>query len=265
LLTPTIGLALNSLTLFVAGIYAFGITRVLHQLKLPYMVAIRSNHGVWMPKGQQIRYNRWRPYDQPLSEHPRQRRDIREVIFGNRFSVRYYQITQGSTDNPDKAESGFIMTSLLGDIILSVGLQYTLRTWIEYGFKQVKNELGWHDYRWTDPSSIERWWELIFSADLLVSLHAEQFQQQQQGHTTESSESTASTPRFDQHPHWEAGTTWKSALNNLRLRRQPYWCWAWLEAWLQVFFIPGLKRAVHQLMDKIDQFQILPIPELVAA
>jgi hypothetical protein len=125
LLTPTIGLALNSLTLFVAGIYAFGITRVLHQLKLPYMVAIRSNHGVWMPKGQQIRYNRWRPYDQPLSEHPRQRRDIREVIFGNRFSVRYYQITQGSTDNPDKAESGFIMTSLLGDIILSVGLQYT--------------------------------------------------------------------------------------------------------------------------------------------
>nr|WP_127024594.1 hypothetical protein [Chroococcidiopsis cubana] len=48
-----------------------------------------------------------------------------------RRAVRYYQITKGSTDNPDKADSWFIMTNLPGDIILSVGRQYTLRTWIE--------------------------------------------------------------------------------------------------------------------------------------
>lgn len=71
------------------------------------------------------------------------------------------------------------MTNLTEDIIRSVGSQYTLRTWIEYGFKQVNNELGWHDYRLTDFASIERWWELIFSAYLLVSLHAEQFKQHQ--------------------------------------------------------------------------------------
>jgi SRSO17 transposase len=129
----------------------------LGQLKRPYIVAIRSNHGVWMPKGQQIRYNRWRAYDQPLAEHPTQRRYIREIIFGRRRPVRYYQITKGSTDHPDKADSWFIMTHLPGDIILSVGSESTLRTWIEYGFKQVKNELGWHDYRLTDYASIERW------------------------------------------------------------------------------------------------------------
>jgi SRSO17 transposase len=238
---------------------------VLETLKLPYIVAIRSNHGVLMMPGQRVRYNRWRAYDQPLHQHPTQQRYIREIIFGNRHRVRYYQITKGSTDHPDRAESWFIMTNLPGDIILSVGLQYTLRTWIEYGFKQVKNELGWHDYRLTDYASIERWWELIFSAYLLVSLHAEQFKRDQPNHPSESTESTASAPGCEQHPHWEAGTTWKSALNNLRLLLQPYGCWARLEAWLHVFSIPGLKRALHQLMDAIERFQILPIPELMAA
>lgn len=239
------------------------VTGILHQLQLPYIVAIRSNHGVWMPKGQQVRYNRWHAYDQPLASRPQERRYIREIIFGQRRSVRYYQITKGSTDNPDKADSWFIMTNLPGDIILSVGSQYTLRTWIEYGFKQVKNELGWHDYRLTDYASIERWWELIFSAYLLVSLHADEFKQHQQIHIDDSP-NTAPLP-FSVHPHWELGTTWKSALNNLRLLLQPYCCWGWLEAWLQVFPIPELQRAIHQLMDCMDTFRILPIPHLAVA
>jgi len=33
---------------------------VLYELKLPFVVAIRSNHAVWLPKGQQVRCNRWR-------------------------------------------------------------------------------------------------------------------------------------------------------------------------------------------------------------
>ncbi len=80
---------------------------------------------------------------------------------------------------------------------------------IEYGFKQVKNELRWHDYRLTDYASIERWWELIFSAYLLVSLHADEFKQHQQIHIDDSP-NTAPLP-FSVHPHWELGTTWKSA------------------------------------------------------
>jgi SRSO17 transposase len=241
------------------------VTGVLHQLKLPYIVAIRSNHGVLMPKGQRVRYNRWHPYDQPLAEHPTQRRYIREIIFGTRRSVRFYQITKGSTDEPDKADSWFIMTNLTGDIIGSVGSQYTLRTWIEYGFKQVKNELGWHDYRLTDFASIERWWELICSAYLLVSLHAEQFKQHQTTQDNHETQPELHPLPFSKHCDWELGTTWKSALNNLRLLLQPYWCWAWLEQWLQVFPVPGLKRALHQLMDWMDTFQILPIPDLKAA
>jgi SRSO17 transposase len=31
---------------------------VLNQLKLNFVVAIRSNHGVWLPEGQKVRHNR---------------------------------------------------------------------------------------------------------------------------------------------------------------------------------------------------------------
>jgi SRSO17 transposase len=238
--------------------------RCLETLQLPYIVAIRSNHGVLMAKEQRVRYNFWHAYDQPLSEHPTERRHVREIIFGHRRKVRYYQITKGSTSDPDKAASWFIMTNLEGDVLLSVATQYSLRTWIEYGFRQVKQELGWHDYRLTDYNSIERWWELVFSAYLLVSLHAEQFKQYQPYLTATEAVPPQVLP-LTHHPDWELGITWKSALNNLRLLLQPYWCWGMLEVWLQVFPTPGLKRGLHQLMDWMDTFRILPVPQQLLA
>jgi SRSO17 transposase len=62
------------------------------------------------------------------------------------------------------------MTNLEGKIEKTIGNTYGLRTWIEYGLKQSKNELGWADYRVTDYASIERWWELVWCAYTLVSL-----------------------------------------------------------------------------------------------
>lgn len=200
------------------------VIRCLKTLQLLYIVAIRSKHGVLMAKGQRVRYNSWHADDPPLSEHPTERRHLREIIFGHRRKVRYYQITKGSTSNPDKAASWFIMTNLEGGILLSVATQYSLRTWIEYGFRQVKQELGWHDDRLTDDNSIERWWELVFSAYLLVSLHAEQFKQYQ-SHLTATEAVPPQVLPMTHHPDWELGITWKSALNNLRLLVQPYWCW----------------------------------------
>ncbi len=67
------------------------------------------------------------------------------------------------------------MTNLEGKIQLKLAPLYSLRNWIEYSFKQVKNELGWRDFRLTDYKSIERWWELVMSAYLLVSIQANYF------------------------------------------------------------------------------------------
>jgi SRSO17 transposase len=44
-----------------------------------------------------------------------------------------------------------------------------LRTWIEYGLKQAKDALGWAGFRMTRYEQIEKWWEMVMSALLMVS------------------------------------------------------------------------------------------------
>ena len=53
-----------------------------------------------------------------------------------------------------------------------VGDLYGKRNWVEYGLKQSKNERGWADFRVTDYAQIEKWWDVVMSAYLLVSLHS---------------------------------------------------------------------------------------------
>ena len=60
----------------------------LTRLKLPFIVAIRSNHGVLLALLQKVRYNRWRAYTQALSHRPPETRYIREIIFGKARSMR---------------------------------------------------------------------------------------------------------------------------------------------------------------------------------
>ena len=98
-----------------------------------------------------------------------------------------------------------------------------------------------------------------------MSLHVEKFKRRQHNHNQDKPEATPDPLPFSQHSHWEPGVSWKSALNNLRLLLQPYWCWGWLEAWLHVFPVPGLKRALYQLMDWKDTFRVLPVPHVQGA
>ena len=115
------------------------VIRVL-SLKLHFLVAIRSNHGVLVGPGQRVRYNSWRAYQQNLSHRQPERRYIREIIFGKRRAIRYYEITKSDTKEPGE-DTWFIMTNLPGNIQLVVGNLYSMRNWIEYGFKQIKNSL----------------------------------------------------------------------------------------------------------------------------
>lgn len=78
--------------------------------------------------GQRLRYNSWRPYWQNLSHRQPERRFIREIIFGKRRNIRYYEITKADTNEP-KEDTWFIMTNLPGDIQLVVGKLYGLRNW----------------------------------------------------------------------------------------------------------------------------------------
>lgn len=122
-----------------------------------------------------------------------------------------------------------------------VGNFYGLRTWVEYGLKQSKNELGWADFRLTHYPDIERWREIICSAYLMVSLHSEQLSQ-----APPQLESN-----FASHPWWDRGNGWKNILNNLRLIIQPFTLFNLIYSWLTVFPIPQLTLGFSKLQSII--------------
>lgn len=171
----------------------------LEKRHLKYVLAIRSNHGVWLPAGSRVRETSWRPFERVFCNGEQQTRYIREIIFGWRRSVRFYLITTDPQTLP-KDSTWYLMTNLEGKILLTVGNTYGLRTWIEYGFKQTKNELGWADYRVTDYASIERWWELIFCAYSLVSFQCAALQTSHQEPEPPPAHEATPVDRFPEHP-----------------------------------------------------------------
>jgi SRSO17 transposase len=54
---------------------------VLNELKLNFAVAIRSNHGVWLPPGQTVRYNKWRKFTRIFSDGTDEIRYIRKSFW----------------------------------------------------------------------------------------------------------------------------------------------------------------------------------------
>jgi len=62
---------------------------VLCELQLDFVVAIQSNHGVWLPQGEKVRYNQWRPYNRIFSDGKQEKRYIREIVFGKRRPIQY--------------------------------------------------------------------------------------------------------------------------------------------------------------------------------
>jgi SRSO17 transposase len=216
-------------------------------MKLQFVVAIRDNHAVWGPKGTRQRQTRWRPFQRIFSDGKEQTRYIAETIFGKRGILRYFWLTTDPVTLP-KDTTYLVMTNLAGQLRHSLGNAYGLRTWIEYGFKHSKNELGWADYRLTDYPAIERWWELVFSAYLMVSLQTPVLQ------TPVSPVRPVDTTLVAKHPDWLSSSGWKHTLNNLRLLIQPFVALWVLLPWLSVFALPALATNLHRLIAAINAF-----------
>jgi SRSO17 transposase len=206
---------------------------VLNELQLNYAVAIRSNHGVLLPKGQRVRENRWRKFDRIFASGSQQVRYIREIIFGKKRPVQYWLITTDPDKLPENL-TGYVMTKIPGVKFKEVGNIYGLRNWIEYGLKQSKNELGWADFRLTDYAEIQKWWEIVMSAYLLVSLHSQNLHNMEGKGINESTDPVVS--KWSEHQWWDFGQGWKNLLNNLRLIMQPYQFFNWLKPWQASFY-----------------------------
>jgi SRSO17 transposase len=240
-------------------------TTALERLGLSYVVAIRSNHGVWTFPGERVRQTRWRPFDRVFTDGTSEQRSRCEFVFGHRTRVRtrvrYVAITTDPVPLPPET-TWRVMTNLPGKIEQTVGNTCGLRTGIEYGFKQAKDELGWADYRLTDASSMERWWELVLGAYLLVSLQAPAL-----AAPPADALSPAPAPvtpvaaqQHPDHPAWTEDTSWKHRLTNLRLLLQPFVCACLLLPWLHVHPLPHLAAGLADLCALMNTYHpLLPI------
>lgn len=85
--------------------------RSLEKYKLPYVVAIRSNHGVWMASEQRIRANKWCKFERTFSNKKSETRYIREIIYGKRKAVTYWEITTDPATMSENTTS-FVMTNI---------------------------------------------------------------------------------------------------------------------------------------------------------
>ena len=60
--------------------------------KLAYVVAIRTNHGVWLPASQSVRALKWCKFERTFSHQKSETRYIREIVYGKRRAITYWEI-----------------------------------------------------------------------------------------------------------------------------------------------------------------------------
>jgi SRSO17 transposase len=224
---------------------------ILYELKLPFVLAIRSNHSVLLPQGQRVRLNRWRQFNRVFSNGKSEQRWIREIVYGKRRTTRFWQLTTDPQTLPTNG-TWYVMSHIDNVKYDEIGDLYGLRNWVEYGLKQSKNELGWADFRVTDYAQIEKWWEVVMSAYLLVSLHTSVLRPVDDA--KEDSSASEMKQTFMSHPYWDCGKGWKSWLNNLRLIVQPFVFFNLLKPWLELFSIPSLLTGFTRLLKWMDWF-----------
>jgi SRSO17 transposase len=229
--------------------------RTLDKYRLPWVLAIRSNHGVFIPSHQSVRANRWAKFERRFSNQTLETRYIREIIFGKRSHRTYWEITTDPTTMPENSTS-FVMTNLTGSrnqLKQKIGNLYGLRTWVEYGFRQCKQELGWTDYRLTKFEQVEKWWEIVFSVYLMVSLNSQPFVELSESSIRHEPDKTFVEGTFPK--LWSYGKAWKNSLNNIRLLMQPLIALWLIYPWLEVFPNRNLLMGVHELIRAVALLQ----------
>jgi len=110
--------------------------------------------------------------------------------------------------------------------------------------------LGWADFRVTSYAQIERWWEMVMSAYLLVSSTQILLHQPNPNHQQRDAQPQTIVFKLTQHPDWNPAEGWKQALNNLRLVIQPSVILN-LQPWLNLFQFRDYQRV--SLFNCVDE------------
>ena len=226
----------------------------LNEYELAYVVAIRSNHAVWLPASQRVRANRWSSFERTFSNQKSETRYIREIIYCKKREITYWEITTDPETLPENSTT-FVMTNLQGNLKKTLGDLYGLRTWVEYGFRQCKQELGWTDYRFTNFKHIEKWWEIIFCVYTMISLNSPAFLALEQSAQIEAEVQKSNFVNFSNHQQWNHESGLKNVLNNLRLIVQPLLLFWLIYPWLDIFPNSNLLLGFNHLLNAMNQYK----------
>ena len=189
-----------------------------------------------------------------FSNQKSETRYIREIVYGKRRTITYWEITTDPETMPENGTS-FVMTNLEGNLKKTLGDLYGLRTWVEYGFRQCKQELGWTDYRFTKFKDIQKWWEIIFCVYTMISLNSPAFLSLNQSLEVEHDVVDNTDVQVSNHEQWNHECGWKNVLNNLRLLIQPIMMLWLIFPWLDIFPNSKLLLGFNQLIGEINQCQ----------
>ena len=225
-----------------------------NEYELAYVVAIRSNHGVWLPANQRVRANKWCKFERTFSNQKSETKYIREIVYGKKRAITYWEITTDPETMPENSTS-FIMTNLQANLKKTLGDLYGLRTWVEYGCRQCKQELGWTDYRFTNFKDIEKWWEIIFCVYTMISLNSQAFLALTKASQLPTKLEENSDVDFYNHKLWKHECGWKNTLNNLRLMLQPLLLFLLIYHWLNIFPNSDLFLGFNHLISAMNQFK----------
>ena len=204
---------------------------------------------VWMLKTEKVRQNKWRKFERVFCDGHTEIRYVSEVIFGHRRSYTFWYVTTDPETLPENSTS-FVMTNIPDISYQDIGNIYGLRTWVEYGFKQCKSELGWADFTLTKYADIAKWWELICCAFLLISSLAPS---PQPSKPVQLSTCQAELESYlAAHPDWQIKSGWKSMLNNVQLLLVPLLAFNLVKPWLRVFNNPLLVSSFLTLISLVN-------------
>jgi len=218
----------------------------IEELEIEYAVAIRSNHGVWLPKGAKIRANKWRRFEHVRWDGKQEERYIREIIYGKIGEIRYWEI-KTKEEKEEEKEGWNVMTRIPEIKYKEVGKIYGIREWIEYGFKQCKSELGWADFRVTHYKQIQKWWELVMCAYCMICLYEENL-----------NPTLNETQKYHQeHQEWSKEEGWKKWLNNLRLVISVLNAINLIKKWVKVFPFAHFLDELTKLFNKVNKLDRL--------
>jgi hypothetical protein len=173
-----------------------GFTQALGQAKVAYVLAVKPSKGMWAPADQAHTPREaaaelaWTSPQQPGDWTPVTRRfrdghtqtwwaadvPLPAAGWGPDRRIRLVVATTDPATLP-KLTTWYLITNLAcpghprvarppfppADLTEIVRL-YSLRNWVEHGYKQVKGELGWADFQVRTDRAIRRHWQLVCCA-----------------------------------------------------------------------------------------------------